>query len=195
MCTRPHEIVTASIPFATQTGSCCTSLSHSVRHKLPRFPGRGSTLAQTHCQNSEHIFRATLERASCTSPFSLEKFHGPHCVPQEDARHAAEVAANTLTHVHRDALTKCWNEHLLRGTHHEQIRLVSFLLRLHPYFPDWPILSWESIRESMLEDDYVSPRGNDSEDILAHMVSFLPSVCGSLLSPVHSATLGYARPR
>ena len=127
-------------------------LSRFVRHKLPTLPGWGSILAQAYCQNSQHI--------SCIVS------------PQEDARHAAEVAANTLISVHRDSLTKFWDERLLRGTHHEKTQLVSFLLKLHHYFPDWPLPSWESIKESMLEDDYVSAAGNDSEDILAHMVSF-----------------------
>ena len=126
-------------------------------------------MAQADCQNSQHIFRATLDWPGRTLPLWHCRF--PTLIsPQEDARHAAEVAANTLTSVHRDSLTKCWDERLLRGTHHEQTRLVSFLLQLHPYFPDWPLLSWESIKESMLEDDYVSAGGNDSEDILAHMV-------------------------
>lgn len=52
----------------------------------------------------------------------------------------------------------------------EKIRLASFLLRLHPYFPDWRLLNWDSIKECMLEDDFMAAGGEESGDILSHLV-------------------------
>ena len=72
---------------------------------------------------------------------------------------------------HLEAISRCWDEYLLKATYGERVKLVNFLIQLHPHFPTWRLLSWESIVESMLEDDFLS--GNEDEDesgVLAHMV-------------------------
>lgn len=78
-------------------------------------------------------------------------------------------------------MTRCWGDHLLQGVPSEKTRLVSFLLRLHPYFPDWRLLTWDSIKECMLEDDFVSGGGEEDDDILSHMVSAIVVLYEQLL--------------
>lgn len=81
-----------------------------------------------------------------------------------------DISSRTLTPTHREAIARCWGDQLLKAKLSDRIRLVSFLLKLHPYFPDWRLLSWEIVKESMLEDDFVSSGGADDQDVLAHMV-------------------------
>ncbi|KAF8311639.1 hypothetical protein DL93DRAFT_2168963 [Clavulina sp. PMI_390] len=87
----------------------------------------------------------------------------------EDARHTADIATKGLTEVHKDVLTRCWGESLLQCSVAERVQLVSFLLKLHPFVPEWRLLSWDTVKESMLEDDY-SSGGLDADDILAHVI-------------------------
>ncbi|KAH8106968.1 hypothetical protein BXZ70DRAFT_1003857 [Cristinia sonorae] len=82
---------------------------------------------------------------------------------REEVRMAVETWSQTLLPSHFDAIALCWNEALNKVPVAERLKLVSFLLQLRPHFPDWRVLSWEAILESLLENDFMQQNG-DSED-------------------------------
>ncbi|GBE81969.1 hypothetical protein SCP_0403450 [Sparassis crispa] len=83
--------------------------------------------------------------------------------PREEVRLAVDTWSQTLLPAHFDAITACWNESLAKSTISERIKLISFLDQLRPHFPDWRVLSWECILETLLESDFMQ-RNGDNED-------------------------------
>ncbi len=81
----------------------------------------------------------------------------------------------------------CWDEFLLKAPVVERVRLVRFLLQLHPHFPSWRVLSWDAIVESMLEDDFITSHAVDDESsYIAQIVSRLRFCLISLSETGHS---------
>ncbi|KAF8328909.1 uncharacterized protein EI90DRAFT_3063988 [Cantharellus anzutake] len=121
-----------------------------------------------------------------SEPFQMEDRQWRHCVvpvlrlffaslwndPSEENRQIVDVACQSFLQVHLDAISRCWDESLLKAPIGERVRLVRFLLRLHPYFPTWRVLSWDAIVDSMLEDDLISSHGvDDGSNIIAQIFS------------------------
>ncbi|KIJ69367.1 hypothetical protein HYDPIDRAFT_36436 [Hydnomerulius pinastri MD-312] len=82
---------------------------------------------------------------------------------KEEVRAATETWAQTLLPAHLDAITLCWNNAFQSLPVPERIRLVTFLLQLHPHFPTWKSLSWDVIIEALLEDNYLQSNGNNED--------------------------------
>lgn len=61
--------------------------------------------------------------------------------------------SRTLLPAHHREITKCLDEHLAKAAFEERVRLVSFLLQLHPHFPSWRLLSWEAVVQAIDEDE------------------------------------------
>ncbi|KAI9509630.1 hypothetical protein F5148DRAFT_1367050 [Russula earlei] len=81
--------------------------------------------------------------------------------PQEEVRVAVDTWSQTLLPPHFEAITNCWNEALLKAPVSGRLKLVNFLIRLHPLFSSWKVLSWDVIITTLSEEDYVS----DQQDI------------------------------
>lgn len=84
--------------------------------------------------------------------------------PKEEIRLSVRTCSATLLPAHLLAISQCWNESMSKAPISERLRLASFLLRLHPHFPGWRVLSWDVIIETLTE--YDSDVGN-----VIHLVS------------------------
>ncbi|GLB34930.1 putative response to drug [Lyophyllum shimeji] len=71
---------------------------------------------------------------------------------REEIRLAVETFSASLLPAHFDAISACWNESLSKTPVAERIKLISFLIHLHPHFPQWKVLSWDAVTEGLLED-------------------------------------------
>jgi hypothetical protein len=107
---------------------------------------------------------------------------------QEEIRLAVDTWSQTLLPAHFEAISLCWSESLANAPIPERVHLVSFLVQLHPHFPNWKgeveysllqppltiaslVLSWDAIIETLLEDDYLQKHGgNDDGAAAAHLV-------------------------
>lgn len=74
--------------------------------------------------------------------------------PQEEIRVAVDGFSSTLLPAHFEAIAQCWSEAIAKAPISERVRLVSFLIQLHPHFPRWQVFSWQAITERLLEDEY-----------------------------------------
>lgn len=59
------------------------------------------------------------------------------CGYQEEIRLAVDTFSATLLPAHFEAISLCWGEALKRFPVTERLRLVSFLIQLHPHYPQW----------------------------------------------------------
>ncbi|THH16358.1 hypothetical protein EW146_g4274 [Bondarzewia mesenterica] len=57
--------------------------------------------------------------------------------PQEEVRVAVDTWSQTLLPIHFEAMSRCWNEFLSKAPIPERVRLIAFLIQLHPHFPSW----------------------------------------------------------
>lgn len=60
---------------------------------------------------------------------------------QEENRLAVDTWSQTLLPAHLEAISECWNESLTKAPIADRAKLVSFLIQLHPHFPDWKCMS------------------------------------------------------
>ena len=58
-------------------------------------------------------------------------------VTQEEIRTAVDTWAQTLLPAHLEAISRCWNEAVMKITVSERVKLVTFLVSLHTHFPTW----------------------------------------------------------
>lgn len=56
---------------------------------------------------------------------------------QEEIRIAVDTWSQSLLPAHFEAISLCWNELLSKAPIAERVKLVSFLVQLHPHFPTW----------------------------------------------------------
>jgi len=56
---------------------------------------------------------------------------------QEEIRLAVDTWSQALLPAHLDAISRCWNEALTTAPIAERVKLVAFLIQLHPHFPSW----------------------------------------------------------
>lgn len=56
---------------------------------------------------------------------------------------------SSLLSAHFDAISLCWDAHFLSSSVLKRIKLVSFLVQLHTYFPAWKVLAWDTLLEGM----------------------------------------------
>ncbi|EGO21469.1 hypothetical protein SERLADRAFT_372111 [Serpula lacrymans var. lacrymans S7.9] len=82
---------------------------------------------------------------------------------QEEIRVAIDTWSQTLLPAHFEAISYCWNEAIGIAPISERVRLVSFLIQLHPHFPSWKVISWDVIIETLLEDEYLQKNGDDED--------------------------------
>ncbi|EMD38403.1 hypothetical protein CERSUDRAFT_113558 [Gelatoporia subvermispora B] len=80
---------------------------------------------------------------------------------REEVRLTVETWSRSLLPAHLEAISLCWSEALTKSSVAERTKLVSFLNQLHPYFPQWKLLSWDSVIEALLENDYVQTNDED----------------------------------
>ncbi|EGN95947.1 hypothetical protein SERLA73DRAFT_93794 [Serpula lacrymans var. lacrymans S7.3] len=93
---------------------------------------------------------------------------------QEEIRVAIDTWSQTLLPAHFEAISYCWNEAIGIAPISERVRLVSFLIQLHPHFPSWKVISWDVIIETLLEDEYLQKNGDDEDGpAAAHLVSIV----------------------
>ncbi|KAH7914698.1 hypothetical protein BJ138DRAFT_1143394 [Hygrophoropsis aurantiaca] len=92
---------------------------------------------------------------------------------KEEIRTAVDTWCQNLLPAHLEAISACWNEALPTLPVLERLRLVSFLVQLQPHFPSWQVLSWNTIIEALLEDDYMQNNGtNDDGPAAAHLAMY-----------------------
>ncbi|KAF5380960.1 hypothetical protein D9615_003973 [Tricholomella constricta] len=90
---------------------------------------------------------------------------------REEIRLAVDAFSASLLPAHFKAISACWNESLSKAPITDRIRLVLFLIQLHPHFPRWRVLSWNAVVEALLEDDF-----DDDEPAAARLTLYcLPS--------------------
>ncbi|TFK54850.1 hypothetical protein OE88DRAFT_1674178 [Heliocybe sulcata] len=82
---------------------------------------------------------------------------------KEEIRLTIDTWSKSLLPAHFEAMAACWTEALPKIPVGQRLDLVSFLVQLHPHFPEWQVLSWDVIVEMILEDDYLQKNG-DNED-------------------------------
>ncbi|KAF9227889.1 hypothetical protein BS17DRAFT_410421 [Gyrodon lividus] len=136
---------------------------------------RPSTNWESRLAGVVRLFRVIMD---ATSPaFQIEGRQWRSCVldifyccfqsiwtdEKEEVRTAIESWAQTLLPAHREAITLCWNDAFPSLSVPERLRLTTFLLQLHPYFPTWKTLSWDVIIEALLEDNYLQNNGNNED--------------------------------
>ncbi|TFY77906.1 hypothetical protein EWM64_g6106 [Hericium alpestre] len=88
--------------------------------------------------------------------------------PQEEIRIGVDAWSQTLLPAHFDAISACWNECLSKAPIADRVKLLAFLIQLQPHFP---ILSWEGIVETLLEDDYLQKHGESGDGPAAAYLS------------------------
>ncbi|KAF8964709.1 hypothetical protein BDZ97DRAFT_1815206 [Flammula alnicola] len=96
--------------------------------------------------------------------------------PSEEIRMAVKSSSAALLPAHFEIVSQCWSESLSKAPITERIRLVGFLIQLHPHFPGWKVLSWDCMIETLVEYDYdTKGRFNDStyteKDVNAYRLS------------------------
>ncbi|KDQ60796.1 hypothetical protein JAAARDRAFT_173016 [Jaapia argillacea MUCL 33604] len=82
---------------------------------------------------------------------------------REEIRLAVDTWSQTLLPSHLQAISLCWDEAVAKLPIPQRVNLVAFLIQLRPHFPGWKMLSWESIIEILLEDDYLQKNGNNED--------------------------------
>lgn len=108
---------------------------------------------------------------------------------QEEVRIAAYAFSSSLFPTHFDVISACWSALLMTSPIMERIRLVSFLVQFHPYFPTWqgervglpsfsilikschPVLAWDAILETLANTGVEDPFGGDRHGSVAHTVN------------------------
>ncbi|KAI0703614.1 hypothetical protein BC835DRAFT_1483812 [Cytidiella melzeri] len=97
---------------------------------------------------------------------------------REEIRVAADAWSQTLLPAHMAAIAQCWNEALGKAPIAERVKLVNFLLQLRTHFPKWKVLTWETVMETLRENDFLLKNGNDEDGMATAHLSFygLPSV-------------------
>ncbi|KAJ3559109.1 hypothetical protein NM688_g537 [Phlebia brevispora] len=90
---------------------------------------------------------------------------------REEVRTAVDTWSQTLLPAHFDAIAKCWNEALSKAPVSERVRLIRFLLQLRSHFPKWRVLSWETIIETLLDNEFMEKNGNDEDAAVAAHLS------------------------
>ena len=56
---------------------------------------------------------------------------------QEEIRVAVDAFSSTLLPAHFEAISLCWSEAISKAPIGERVKLVAFLIQLHPHFPQW----------------------------------------------------------
>ncbi|KAL1728748.1 hypothetical protein FB107DRAFT_177155, partial [Schizophyllum commune] len=88
--------------------------------------------------------------------------------PQEEIRVAVDAFSSTLLPAHFEAISLCWSEAISKAPIGERVKLVAFLIQLHPHFPQWKLISWQAIVERLLEDEYDQSH-NEEGPAAAHL--------------------------
>ncbi|KAI0035078.1 hypothetical protein K488DRAFT_44141 [Vararia minispora EC-137] len=84
--------------------------------------------------------------------------------PQEEIRVSVDTWAQTLLPSHREQISLCWNEAMLKAPIADRASLVGFLIQLHPHFPTWQALTWKTLAETLMEDEgYLQSNGEDED--------------------------------
>ena len=103
---------------------------------------------------------------------------------------AVDSWSQALLPAHFEAISLCWDESLAKAPIAERVKLVSFLVQLHPHFPSWKgefsslqlyglLIHSRSIIvghiiEILLQDDYEQKNGeNEDGPAAAHLVRLL----------------------
>jgi len=60
---------------------------------------------------------------------------------QEEIRLAVDTWSQALLPAHLEAISLCWNEALTTAPIAGRVKLVAFLIQLHPHFPAWKGMS------------------------------------------------------
>lgn len=107
---------------------------------------------------------------SCVNDIFFYFFTAKWADGSKEIRTAADAFSSTLLQGHFDAISLCWNEYLSKAPIAERTKLVSFLIQLHPHFPTWQVLSWDSIIETLAEGDYDQKNGHDEDAPDAQLV-------------------------
>ncbi|KAF9075268.1 hypothetical protein BDP27DRAFT_1315801 [Rhodocollybia butyracea] len=89
--------------------------------------------------------------------------------PKEELRLVTDTLASNLLPAHFEQISLCWSESLAKSPIADRVKLVSFLIQLHPHFPAWQMVSWESIIEIIAEDQYDQDGGNADGPLSAHL--------------------------
>ncbi|KZO98231.1 hypothetical protein CALVIDRAFT_36906 [Calocera viscosa TUFC12733] len=71
---------------------------------------------------------------------------------QEIVRSAVETMAETLLPSHKSFIQSCWDDHMENCEEAEKDEFAHFLLRLHPYFPTWSLISIRVIVDVLAND-------------------------------------------
>ncbi|OBZ75571.1 hypothetical protein A0H81_04216 [Grifola frondosa] len=82
---------------------------------------------------------------------------------REEIRLSVDTWAQTLLPDHFNAITLCWNEALVKSPIADRVKLISFLNQLRSHFPNWRMLSWDAIFETLLENDFMQRNGDDED--------------------------------
>jgi len=134
--------------------------------------------------------------------FGNSQVHFNHLAIQEEVRMAAYAFASSLFSTHFDVISVCWSALLMTSPITERIRLVSFLVQFHPYFPTWQgervgslpfsiliksrhaVLAWDAVLETLANTGVEDPFGYDRHGTATHMVNswFFNSITYSLVS-------------
>ncbi|KDQ07904.1 hypothetical protein BOTBODRAFT_180257 [Botryobasidium botryosum FD-172 SS1] len=85
---------------------------------------------------------------------------------REEVRLSTETLMQTLLPGHMEAITACWDEYLAKSINTDRIKLVHFLIQLHPHFPTWQVLSWDTILDA-LDDDILNFYGGEDNRMSA----------------------------
>ncbi|KAI0780831.1 hypothetical protein BD413DRAFT_500442 [Trametes elegans] len=96
---------------------------------------------------------------------------------REEVRLSVDIWTQTLLPAHFDVIGTCWDEALVKSPIADRAKLVSFLNQLRPHFPQWRLLSWDVILETLLESEYVQRNGDEEDGAMsAHLSMYgLPS--------------------
>jgi len=94
---------------------------------------------------------------------------------EEPVRSKATSYLRALSTLHRRSAFRCWEAYFLNSTTKQKMELVKIMTQLHALYPDWQVLEWESLLET-LEMDF-QPDVDQQYDVLqdyARPESFLP---------------------
>ncbi|PPR08077.1 hypothetical protein CVT24_010538 [Panaeolus cyanescens] len=96
---------------------------------------------------------------------------------QEEVRLSVRASMVALLPAHFELISQCWRETLLKAPIAEKLRLLSFLMQLHPHFPNWKrksaatticaqvliisVVPWDAIIDTLAEYDF-DPKGHDA---------------------------------
>ncbi|KAI0093920.1 hypothetical protein BDY19DRAFT_989447 [Irpex rosettiformis] len=150
---------------------------------------RGHTDWESRMQYALRLFRMILDVISPAfnvedhqwRPSVIEIFHQFFSLiwrdEKEEIRVAADTWSQTLLPAHMASIAQCWDEALGKAPMAERVRLVNFLLHLRNHFPRWKVLTWETIMETLRENDFLLKNGNGEDGAAAAHLSFygLPS--------------------